>query len=107
MNNKTLHDPKTTKSIIISYTESLEAKLAKTGVTTLTAAEVTISKLELAEKFTLFTGRNIFLTGKAGTGKTTFLHRLKTELVFSPECMLHSGDRFFVRHRSADPFLLE
>ena len=51
MNNKTLHDPKTTKSVIIAYTESLEAQLAKTGATTLTAAEVTISKLELAEKF--------------------------------------------------------
>src|SRR5690606_11887817 len=25
------------------------------------------------------TDRNVFLTGKAGTGKTTFLHRLKQE----------------------------
>ncbi len=36
------------------------------------------TQLDLAEKFTLYTGRNIFLTGKAGTGKTTFLHHLKT-----------------------------
>ena len=36
-------------------------------------------KLDLAWKFVNYTGRNIFLTGKAGTGKTTFLHRLKRE----------------------------
>ena len=34
-------------------------------------------ELELAEKFVQFTNRNIFLTGKAGTGKTTFLKSLK------------------------------
>jgi len=34
-------------------------------------------ELELAEKFTKYTNRNIFLTGKAGTGKTTFLKSLK------------------------------
>lgn len=34
-------------------------------------------ELELAEKFVKYTNRNIFLTGKAGTGKTTFLHNLK------------------------------
>lgn len=34
-------------------------------------------KLNLAFEFVQFTGRNIFLTGKAGTGKTTFLHNLK------------------------------
>jgi hypothetical protein len=33
--------------------------------------------LELAYRYAQFTGRNIFLTGKAGTGKTTFLRRLK------------------------------
>ncbi|WP_372772422.1 helix-turn-helix domain-containing protein [Mangrovibacterium sp.] len=38
----------------------------------------TNKELELAYKFVNFTNRNIFLTGKAGTGKTTFLHRLKT-----------------------------
>ncbi len=34
-------------------------------------------QLQLAHDFVQFTGRNIFLTGKAGTGKTTFLHNLK------------------------------
>jgi len=34
-------------------------------------------ELELAEKFVKYTNRNIFLTGKAGTGKTTFLKSLK------------------------------
>ncbi|MBM9605264.1 helix-turn-helix domain-containing protein [Desulfopila inferna] len=33
--------------------------------------------LELAEEYIHDTGSNIFLTGKAGTGKTTFLHTLK------------------------------
>lgn len=32
---------------------------------------------ELAREFVLKTNCNIFLTGKAGTGKTTFLHQLK------------------------------
>src|SRR5690554_1816844 len=36
-------------------------------------------QLELAWEFANNTDRNIFLTGKAGTGKTTFLHRLKAE----------------------------
>ncbi|GAL68630.1 ATP-dependent DNA helicase [Jejuia pallidilutea] len=34
-------------------------------------------ELELAWAFVNHTNRSIFLTGKAGTGKTTFLHRLK------------------------------
>ncbi|MBN1930052.1 MAG: helix-turn-helix domain-containing protein [Desulfobacterales bacterium] len=34
-------------------------------------------ELQLAEDFVQHTGCNIFLTGKAGTGKTTFLHYLK------------------------------
>lgn len=33
--------------------------------------------LDLARKFVNETNRNIFLTGKAGTGKTTFLHQLR------------------------------
>ncbi len=37
------------------------------------------TKLELAWDFVNHTDRNVFLTGKAGTGKTTFLHRLKRE----------------------------
>ncbi len=34
-------------------------------------------ELKLAFDFVQYTNRNIFLTGKAGTGKTTFLHKLK------------------------------
>jgi len=34
-------------------------------------------ELNLAEDFVQYTGSHIFLTGKAGTGKTTFLHKLK------------------------------
>ncbi len=33
-------------------------------------------ELELARDFVEYTDRNVFLTGKAGTGKTTFLHNL-------------------------------
>ncbi|GGG42597.1 helix-turn-helix domain-containing protein [Bizionia arctica] len=36
-------------------------------------------ELDLAWSFANHTNRNIFLTGKAGTGKTTFLHKIKTE----------------------------
>jgi len=34
-------------------------------------------QLNLAYDFVQYTNKNIFLTGKAGTGKTTFLHHLK------------------------------
>lgn len=34
---------------------------------------------ELARDFVLHTNKNIFITGKAGTGKTTFLHQLKDQ----------------------------
>ena len=34
-------------------------------------------ELQLAHDFVGYTDRNIFLTGRAGTGKTTFLHNLK------------------------------
>jgi hypothetical protein len=34
-------------------------------------------ELQLAGDFVRYTGSNIFLTGKAGTGKTTFLHNLQ------------------------------
>ena len=43
------------------------------------------AQLELAFDFVQFTNKNIFLTGKAGTGKTTFLHNLKTK---SPKRMI-------------------
>ena len=36
-------------------------------------------ELELALQFIDKTDRNIFVTGKAGTGKTTFLHQIKKE----------------------------
>ncbi len=42
-------------------------------------------QLELAREFLRNTGENIFLTGKAGTGKTTFLHQLRKE---SPKRMI-------------------
>ena len=34
-------------------------------------------ELKLARDFVQYTGNHVFLTGKAGTGKTTFLHNLK------------------------------
>ncbi|MXV50927.1 AAA family ATPase [Pedobacter sp. HMF7647] len=34
-------------------------------------------RLQLAYNFVQYTNKNIFLTGKAGTGKTTFLHNLR------------------------------
>jgi ATP-dependent exoDNAse (exonuclease V) alpha subunit len=36
---------------------------------------------ELAEKFIFQTSRSIFLTGKAGTGKTTFLRKIKASTI--------------------------
>ncbi|MFT5145725.1 MAG: hypothetical protein ACI9H1_000436 [Polaribacter sp.] len=36
-------------------------------------------ELELAIQFIEKTDRNLFITGKAGTGKTTFLHKIKQE----------------------------
>jgi hypothetical protein len=38
-------------------------------------------EIDLARKFVWFTNRNVFLTGKAGTGKTTFLQNLKSNPV--------------------------
>lgn len=40
---------------------------------------LTNPELELALNFIKKTDRNVFLTGKAGTGKTTFLHKIKRE----------------------------
>lgn len=42
-------------------------------------------ELQLAFDFVQYTNRNVFLTGKAGTGKTTFLHNLKK---ISPKRMI-------------------
>src|SRR4051812_4694038 len=36
-------------------------------------------EFDLAFDYVRNTGKNIFLTGKAGTGKTTFLHQIKAE----------------------------
>ena len=36
-------------------------------------------ELQLAEEFVQHTNCTIFLTGKAGTGKTTLLHRIKKQ----------------------------
>lgn len=41
---------------------------------------ITNPELELAFEYISQTGRNVFLTGKAGTGKTTFLHRIRSEI---------------------------
>ena len=41
--------------------------------------------LQLAFEFVQYTNTNVFLTGKAGTGKTTFLHNLKK---ISPKRMI-------------------
>src|SRR3954447_42767 len=37
----------------------------------------TNQQLQLAFEFVQHTSKNVFLTGKAGTGKTTFLHNLR------------------------------
>ncbi len=42
-------------------------------------------ELKLADEFVRDTGCNVYLTGKAGTGKTTFLHNLKKK---SPKRMI-------------------
>lgn len=47
--------------------------------------ELETPQLKLAQDFIQFTGANVFLTGKAGTGKTTFLHRIKKK---SPKRMI-------------------
>jgi HRDC domain./PIF1 helicase. len=41
--------------------------------------ESSLEIYDLAREFAISTNRNIFLTGKAGTGKTTFLRKLKQE----------------------------
>jgi hypothetical protein len=41
--------------------------------------QITSTQLELARQFIENTGKNLFLTGKAGTGKTTFLKRLREQ----------------------------
>ena len=38
-----------------------------------------LSPYECAKEFATHTARNIFITGKAGTGKTTFLRQFRAE----------------------------
>jgi len=45
----------------------------------------TNEQLKLASDFLQYTNENVFLTGKAGTGKTTFLHNLRNQ---SPKRMI-------------------
>ena len=47
------------------------------AVTTDKTAQMANPELQLARDFIRHTGHHIFLTGKAGTGKTTFLHNIK------------------------------
>ena len=47
--------------------------------TTFAHMETKNPEIELARNYALYTHRNIFLTGKAGTGKTTFLRHLQEE----------------------------
>jgi hypothetical protein len=47
--------------------------------------EIHNAELQLAKDFVRHTNHNIFLTGKAGTGKTTFLHDLRKD---SPKRMI-------------------
>lgn len=43
-------------------------------------AETPNPQIDLAEQFVRYTGQSVFLTGKAGTGKTTFLRNLRHTL---------------------------
>ena len=43
--------------------------------------EIPNPELLLAEEFVQHTNCNIFLTGKAGTGKTTFLHSVQKKTI--------------------------
>ena len=45
-------------------------------------------ELELAVQFIEKTDRNLFITGKAGTGKTTFLHKIKNECIVTPFALI-------------------
>jgi tRNA A37 threonylcarbamoyladenosine biosynthesis protein TsaE len=43
-------------------------------------ADIEINKeLEMAFEFVYNTNRNVYLTGRAGTGKTTFLKKIKED----------------------------
>jgi PIF1-like helicase/Helix-turn-helix domain/HRDC domain/Helicase len=73
-NCKNVHAPKKSYHYFYDYKkiQTVENKMEKS--TTIEKNEM----FELAYRFVTETGENIFLTGKAGTGKTTFLKYLKT-----------------------------
>lgn len=76
--NKFQENEKKLKSI------SLKIELKKAFILYLcknTCIQVLMSVYQLARDFALQTNRVLFITGKAGTGKTTFLHRLKEESI--------------------------
>lgn len=55
----------------------INTDLTYSGILFIVKMIITNDKLDLARDFVLKTGKNIFLTGKAGTGKTTFLQSLR------------------------------
>jgi len=54
-------------------------KMQMIGKRNMSSTIFTNHELQLAKDFVQYTGRNLFLTGKAGTGKTTFLHNLQKD----------------------------
>ncbi len=70
----------TNKTVALEYVDfSNSDSLKSQGFTLSETLTPKNPELELAQNFVEKTDRNIFLTGKAGTGKTTFLHKIKTE----------------------------
>ena len=61
------------------------------------------SELALAWQFIENTGTHLFLTGKAGTGKTTFLRKLKRE---SPKRMVVIAPTGIAAINAGGPFVL-
>ena len=67
-------------------------------------------ELEMAYNYAQYTHRNIFLTGKAGTGKTTFLRRLqkmtkKRMIILAPTGVAAINAGGVTIHSHADKFL--
>ena len=58
-------------------------------------------QLELAFDYVRHTHKNIFLTGKAGTGKTTFLHQIKQEATKRMVVVAPNGHR--AKHAGSRP----
>ena len=66
----------TNSNVINTHTVTSSHGVSKTSTKGISKVN---PELELALNFIEKTDRNIFLTGKAGTGKTTFLHKIKNE----------------------------